>query len=116
MSDRKKALQQRISSAIRWMEKQRDQNLDMVTDAGDASIWCKDEADLIMDHINAIRALIAERAAIRREALAEELRGAVQRFCDRVDAGEIRSKRTYAEFKAILALIDQDPSDGEGGA
>jgi hypothetical protein len=29
---------------------------------------------------------------------------AMQKFCDRVDAGEVRSTRTYAEFKAILGL------------
>jgi len=29
---------------------------------------------------------------------------AMQKFCNRVDAGEVRSKRTYAEFKEILAL------------
>lgn len=27
-----------------------------------------------------------------------------QRFCARVEAGEIRSKRTYAEFREALAL------------
>jgi hypothetical protein len=32
---------------------------------------------------------------------------AMQEFCDRVDRGEVRSKRTYAKFKAILA----EPSD-----
>jgi hypothetical protein len=39
------------------MEKQRLQNLDMVTDAGDSSLWCKDEADTIRDHMNTIRDL-----------------------------------------------------------
>ncbi len=27
---------------------------------------------------------------------------AMQRFCDRVEAGEVRSRRTYAEFCGIL--------------
>lgn len=31
------------------------------------------------------------------------MRAAMQRFVDRVDAGEVRSKKTYADFKAILA-------------
>jgi hypothetical protein len=58
MSDRGvTTLQKRIVSALRWMKKQREQNLDMVTDAGDSSLWCKDEADLIRDHMNAIRDL-----------------------------------------------------------
>jgi hypothetical protein len=50
-------LQRRIMSALKWMKRQREQNLDMVTDAGDASLWCKDEADTIRDHMNAIRDL-----------------------------------------------------------
>lgn len=38
-------------------------------------------------------------------AMAHELeawRAAATEFCARVDAGEVRSKRTYAKFKAIL--------------
>jgi hypothetical protein len=50
-------LQRRVVRALKWMEKQRLQNLDMVTDAGDSSLWCKDEADTIRDHMNAIRDL-----------------------------------------------------------
>lgn len=33
---------------------------------------------------------------------AVRMRVAMQKFVDRVDKGEIRSKRTYAEFKDIL--------------
>jgi hypothetical protein len=32
----------------------------------------------------------------------EEMRAAMQEFIDRVDKGEVRSKRTYAKFKKIL--------------
>lgn len=32
-----------------------------------------------------------------------ELIEALQEFCARVEAGEVRSKRTYAKFKAILS-------------
>lgn len=31
------------------------------------------------------------------------LRAALARFCARVEAGEIRSRNTYAEFKALLS-------------
>lgn len=37
-----------------------------------------------------------------KDKLVEEARN----FCKRVEAGEVRSKRTYAAFKALLALID----------
>lgn len=30
------------------------------------------------------------------------MRDAMQEFCDRVDKGEVRSKRTYAKFKELL--------------
>jgi DnaJ-class molecular chaperone len=33
---------------------------------------------------------------------------AAQEFVDRVERGEIRSKRTYAKFKAILATLARD--------
>lgn len=50
-------LQRRIVRALKWMEKQRMQNLDMVLDAGDVSLWCEEEAETIRDHMNAIRDL-----------------------------------------------------------
>lgn len=31
-----------------------------------------------------------------------QLRAALQKFVDRVERGEIRSRQTYAEFKALL--------------
>lgn len=34
----------------------------------------------------------------------EELRAAMQEFVDRVDKGEVRSKRTYAKFKELLGV------------
>lgn len=36
-------------------------------------------------------------------AAAEDMKAAMEKFVARVEAGEVRSKRTYAEFKAILA-------------
>ena len=37
-----------------WLEKQRQDYADMVTDAGDASLWCKDEAENIRGHIQTL--------------------------------------------------------------
>ena len=36
-------------------------------------------------------------------AAAPDMLEALQEFCRRVEAGEIRSKRTYAAFKALIA-------------
>lgn len=47
----------KIKRLIDWLVKQRAQHLDMVTDAGDASLWCKEEADLIREHIRTVEAL-----------------------------------------------------------
>lgn len=47
----------RVKRILDWLEKQRQQHLDMVTDAGDASLWCKEEADLIREHILTVEAL-----------------------------------------------------------
>lgn len=32
----------------------------------------------------------------------EEMHDAMNEFCDRVEVGEVRSRKTYAKFKAIL--------------
>lgn len=36
-------------------------------------------------------------------AAAPDMLNAMQEFCDRVDRGEVRSKATYAKFKAIIS-------------
>lgn len=60
----------RVKRLIDWLEKQRQQHLDMVTDAGDASLWCKEEADLIREHIRTVEAMrdqLAELDFLRHE-------------------------------------------------
>lgn len=39
-------------------------------------------------------------------SIAPEMYGAIRRFCERVEDGSIRSKRTYEEFKRILETAD----------
>lgn len=38
-------------------------------------------------------------------SIAPEMMEAMQEFCDRVDRGEVRSKRTYAKFKELIKSI-----------
>lgn len=40
--------------------------------------------------------------ACARIAVAQRVHDALQRFCDRVEAGEVRSRRTYAKFCGLL--------------
>ncbi len=47
----------RTKRLLEWLEKQRNDYADMVTDAGDASLWCKDEAEAIRDHIKTVEAM-----------------------------------------------------------
>jgi colicin import membrane protein len=54
----------------------------------------------------------AHRETVERElqqacAEREQLREVAQTFVRRVEAGEVRSKRTYADFKAALAATDR---------
>lgn len=44
------SIERRVVRLLSWLEKQRLAHLDMVTDAGDASLWCKDEAERIADY------------------------------------------------------------------
>ena len=45
-------------------------------------------------------------------AAAPDMLEALQEFCRRVEAGEIRSKRTYAAFKALIAKATGEASHG----
>tara|TARA_B000000460_G_scaffold248815_2_gene227337 strand:- start:4066 stop:4518 length:453 start_codon:yes stop_codon:yes gene_type:complete len=47
-------MERQVKRLLEWLEKQRQDYADMVTDAGDTSIWCKDEADEIRDHIQTV--------------------------------------------------------------
>lgn len=40
--------------------------------------------------------------------------GAMQEFCDRVEGGEVRSRKTYAKFKSILALARGETNQPQG--
>ncbi len=39
---------------------------------------------------------------LQADAKIREMSAAMNEFCDRVEAGEIRSRRTYGKFKEIL--------------
>ncbi|MHA1136530.1 MAG: hypothetical protein ACTSSE_08590 [Candidatus Thorarchaeota archaeon] len=39
---------------------------------------------------------------VKKESLLNECLDAMQTFCDRVDKGEVRSVKTYGQFKEIL--------------
>lgn len=50
----------RVNRLLKWLDKQRASHLDMVTDAGDASMWCKEEAELIRDHMQTVETMRSE--------------------------------------------------------
>lgn len=50
----------RINRLLKWLDKQRTSHLDMVTDAGDSSMWCKEEAELIRDHMRTVETMRSE--------------------------------------------------------
>ena len=50
----------RVNRLLKWLDKPRAQNLDMVTDAGDSSLWCKEEAELIRDHMKTVETMRRE--------------------------------------------------------
>ena len=66
-------IESRVHSLLTWLEKQRLAHSDMVLDAGDASIWCREEAERIADHaqtvidLNELRLLSDEADFIRHE-------------------------------------------------
>lgn len=54
--------------------------------------------------VNQLESIIEEQveALSTKQLYIQELQGAMQEFVDRVDKGEVRSKYTYAKFKALL--------------
>ena len=50
----------RINRLLKWLDKQRTSHLDMVTDTGDASMWSKEEAELIRDHMRTVETMRRE--------------------------------------------------------
>lgn len=46
----------------------------------------------------------------RKDALFTEMVEALEWFCARVEAGEVRSRETYARFKAILTKVAGETS------
>ena len=60
-----------VNRLLKWLDKQRLSHLDMVTDAGDSSMWCKEEAELIRDHMKTVETMRRElnELARLREAL-----------------------------------------------
>jgi hypothetical protein len=68
---------------------------------------CRNEGSyqFVEDHRSELEALTRTQASGGANAALIE---AAQEFVDRVERGEIRSKRTYAKFKAILATLARD--------
>lgn len=61
-----------------------------------------DRIEELESELNLFTTSVRKREAVLAKENAE-LRALVQEFCDRVDRGEVRSKTTYAKFKAALA-------------
>ena len=64
----------------------------------EANFVCNESGDTICDCISDTDAILI--------AQAPRLRDACQTFVDRVKAGEIRSRRTFAEMQKILIAIE----------
>jgi hypothetical protein len=103
-------LQRRVVRSLSWMKKQREQNLDMVVDAGDSSLWCKDEADTIREHMNAIRDAWKHTEALqaRAEKAEAELREArMQMLSDAGQAAEAYEAQLRAEAACDAVMKDR---------
>lgn len=118
----------RVNRLLEWLEKQRQDYADMVTDAGDSSLWRKDEADKIRDHIKTVedmRDQLSELDFLRHEGgpddvakIVAELRewdhcwpapwleGSVRKAADALDAqaAELARLRGFAEFVTTWAI------------
>lgn len=105
MTDHAAIDDRRVNRLLKWLDKQRASHLDMVTDAGDASMWCKEEAELIRDHMQTVGAMRREIDEQRERA--EEAKSQVPRAHEQVSA-EAERLRDALEDAAdyIAAMID----------
>lgn len=72
--------------------------------------WQDKPHRLVYTACSQVELLTVENAQLAARVKAQE--EAMAKFCRRVDAGEIRSRNTYAEFKALLTPVPKEKSSG----
>jgi len=109
-------IERRVHDLLTWLEKQRLAHADMVTDAGDASIWCREEAERITDHaqtvidLNELRLLSDEADFIRHEGGAESVAAMEEAMRDTV----LPLLRRNAEDLLRCVAVGADPATISG--
>ena len=73
-----------------------------------ASIFVSSKSDCVHTAIESYSERLLLAMHTMRQAEIDELLAQMRIFVDRVDAGEIRSKHTYAQFKRLLAKHGPD--------
>lgn len=106
----------RVHDLLTWLEKQRLAHADMVTDAGDASIWCKEEAERIANHaqtvidLNELRVLSDEADFLRHEGGPESVAAMEDAMRDTV----LPRLRRNAEDLLRCVAVGADPATISG--
>lgn len=109
-------IETRVHDLLTWLEKQRLAHADMVTDAGDASIWCREEAERIADHaqtvidLNELRLLSDEADFIRHEGGSESVAAMEEAMRDTV----LPLLRRNAEDLLRCVAVGADPATISG--
>ena len=102
----------RVNRLLKWLDKQRLSHLDMVTDAGDSSMWCKEEAELIRDHMKTVETMrreIDELARLRGFAEFVTIWAMSFRTSDRDDT--VWTTDQWRELRRQIAAFTQPPGD-----
>ena len=86
-------IETRVHDLLSWLEKQRLAHADMVLDAGDASIWCKEEAERIEDHAQTVIDLNELRAAVKSIGIMAVSTQEVFELLDRLEDSEQEKER-----------------------
>lgn len=108
-------MDRKIKRLLEWLEKQRQDHADMVTDAGDSSIWCKEEAEAIREHIRTVEAMrdqIEELDFLRHEGGPQSV--AAMEACLRDVVLPILRSTAEDLFRCVSVRLDPDsvsPSD-----
>lgn len=106
-------LDRRTKRLLEWLEKQRQDHADMVTDAGDASLWSKDEAEKIRDHIQTVidmNEMLIELDFLRHEGGPQSV-GAMEKCLREVCLPALRSS---AEDLFRCVSVRNDPASVSG--
>ena len=105
MTKKYKATEEQFRRALlKWLNRQRDQLRANVHGDDDTSEWCKDEADLVEQHIQTVESLIFVNEALKLST--DEANQQADLAYDRIEELEVKLAKAVEERDEALNQLD----------